>query len=257
MYAQGNPVALSDPSGLEPHPNSDGSWSGFGCEAGQCSASGDEAEMARDRRLAHDADQQAATRRVIHKIRGRVEHLDLLKKKSPDLYSQQMTGFCLATGVTEDCERQFRLDFVSQAVSPKDFSHSVRTGVNLALLAAGIYLRGPGMKSIVGPTEAEGLDFVNLASLGRTIHILHGDATGGGHLWPGASGKTPFPQSWSGNKIMHVLSDIATDPAAWVNAVTRGGRAQLIGSYDGVDILVVVSDDDIITGYPLNLPRNP
>lgn len=36
---------------------------------------------------------------------------------------------------------------------------------------------------------------VNLASEGRTSHILQGDATGGGHLWPGAAGKTSFPQS--------------------------------------------------------------
>jgi len=36
---------------------------------------------------------------------------------------------------------------------------------------------------------------VNLASKQRTTHILQGDKTGGGHLWPGTAGKTPFPAS--------------------------------------------------------------
>jgi hypothetical protein len=42
-----------------------------------------------------------------------------------------------------------------------------------------------------------GDEFFNLASDARTTHILHGDATGGGHLWPGLTGKTPFPTGWS------------------------------------------------------------
>ena len=37
-------------------------------------------------------------------------------------------------------------------------------------------------------------ELVNLASPQRTTHILTGDATGGGHLFPGAPGKIAFPQ---------------------------------------------------------------
>ncbi len=100
---------------------------------------------------------------------------------------------------------------------------------------------------------------LNLATEARTEHILQGDATGGGHLWPGAAGKSAFPESWSSTRIMNTISDIATDPAAWQNAVTQGGRTVLTGSVDGVDVRVVVDTQtgEIITGYPTNLPRNP
>jgi RHS repeat-associated protein len=110
-----------------------------------------------------------------------------------------------------------------------------------------------------GAAEAEG-DLVNLASEYRTEHILRGNGGGGGHLWPGLPGKTPFPAAWSEAKVMHEVSDIATDPAAWENAVVqRNGRVWLQGTRDGVDIKVIVDTvaDDIITGHPTNLPRNP
>lgn len=100
-------------------------------------------------------------------------------------------------------------------------------------------------------------EYVVLASPQRTEHILNGDATGGGHMWPGAPGKTSFPQDWSGAKIMHEASDIATDPNSTI--LTRGGgREILTGTREGVDIRVVVdyNNNDIITAYPTNLPRN-
>jgi hypothetical protein len=102
-------------------------------------------------------------------------------------------------------------------------------------------------------------DFVDLASPARRTHILDGDATGGSHLWPGNPGKTPFPQGWSGDKIMHEVSDIATDPIAWQNAVPQGSRTVLTGTRGGVDIRVIVDTNtgEIISGYPTNLPRNP
>jgi hypothetical protein len=102
-------------------------------------------------------------------------------------------------------------------------------------------------------------DLVDLSTPARRTHILDGDATGGGHLWPGQPGKTPFPQSWSGDRIMHEISDIATDPVACQNGVRQGPRTVLTGSVDGVDIRVIVNTQtgEIITGYPTNLPRNP
>ncbi len=102
-------------------------------------------------------------------------------------------------------------------------------------------------------------EFVDLASAQRRTHILTGDATGGGHLWPGLPGKTPFPKSWSGDRIMHEICDIATDPAAWANVQNQGQRAVLYGTRGGVEIKVVVNrgTGDIITGHPINLPRNP
>jgi hypothetical protein len=97
---------------------------------------------------------------------------------------------------------------------------------------------------------------VNLASSSRTRHILQGDGTGGGHLWPGRAGKTPFPREWDADRVMHEISDIATDPAATVVG-RQGRRTVLEGTRGAVRIRVVTDGRDIITGYPTNLPRNP
>jgi hypothetical protein len=69
---------------------------------------------------------------------------------------------------------------------------------------------------------------LNLATEARTQHILKGDATGGGHRWPGLAGKTPFPASWSSTQIMNSISDIATDPAALAE---RGDLRESDGPY--------------------------
>ena len=91
----------------------------------------------------------------------------------------------------------------------------------------------------------------------RRKHVLYGDATGGGHLWPGLPGKTPFPQDWAADQIMQAISDVAVDPASMITA-GRGGRLLITGTRDGVDIRVIVdARGEIIAGYPINLPRNP
>jgi hypothetical protein len=103
-------------------------------------------------------------------------------------------------------------------------------------------------------------EFVNLASSQRTTHILTGDATGGGHLFPGGAGKSSFPQSWSADRVMHEISDVATDPLS--SFVTgRGGRTVVNGTRDGIDLRVILGNPreggGIITGFPTNVPRNP
>ncbi|XKF14151.1 EndoU domain-containing protein [Knoellia locipacati] len=99
-------------------------------------------------------------------------------------------------------------------------------------------------------------EFVDLASASRRTHILDGDATGGGHLWPGLPGKTPFPKDWSGNRVMHEISDVATDPNS-IFRPGRGGSTIATGTRGGVDMKVVLRGGQIITGHPTNLPRNP
>ncbi|WP_342591530.1 MULTISPECIES: EndoU domain-containing protein [Clostridium] len=96
--------------------------------------------------------------------------------------------------------------------------------------------------------------YVNLASEGRTKHILFGDKTGGGHIWPGAPGKTAFPKGWSADKIMHEVSDIVTDPTLkrTENRVIKGiQRYEVIGVRDGVKIKTITDGKDIITAYPI------
>ena len=109
-----------------------------------------------------------------------------------------------------------------------------------------------------------GSNYVNLASKTRTNHILFGNVTGGGHLYPGINGKSCFPKSWDADKIMHYLSDIATDPKIrWQQIsgkigaqVTRNGlpvRYQAIGVREGISIKTIIEPggEGIITGFPL------
>jgi hypothetical protein len=106
-----------------------------------------------------------------------------------------------------------------------------------------------------GDEGDEGL--VNLASPQETQHVLYSDANGGGHLWPGAPGKTPFPASWSGEQVMHAVSDVVTSPASeWSR---EGGVDVITGTYNGVNMRIVYdpSDNRLLSAYPTNLPRNP
>ena len=116
--------------------------------------------------------------------------------------------------------------------------------------------------SLLAPKSGD--ELVNLASSQRTQHILKGDATGGGHLWPGLQGKTPFPKNWSSEKIMHEISDIATDPnLTWKQITGKPGaqftksgkpvRYEVIGVRDGQKIKVIIepSGEGIITGHPI------
>lgn len=88
--------------------------------------------------------------------------------------------------------------------------------------------------------------------------------TGGGHFWPGALNKTPFPKGWSTNKIMHCISDIATDPnSIWKQQrgklgqqFTKNGipaRFEALRVREGINIKVIIepSGEGIITGYPV------
>ena len=115
------------------------------------------------------------------------------------------------------------------------------------------------------PTKVPAGGFVNLASPARTQHILYGDGLfkqGGGHMWPGMPNKTPFPPSWSSDKIMHEISGIATDPSStWIQQTGAAGadftnagapvRYEVQGIADGVPIRAIVEarGEGIITGH--------
>ncbi|MWV31336.1 EndoU domain-containing protein [Rathayibacter iranicus] len=109
-------------------------------------------------------------------------------------------------------------------------------------------------------------DYVNLASPERTRHILDGEpgTNGGGHRFPGGKGKSLFPREWSDEKIMHEISDVATDPSlTWTekeippSMLSRMDEYQprfdVIGERDGVRMKVIIapSGEGIITGYPI------
>jgi RHS repeat-associated protein len=124
--------------------------------------------------------------------------------------------------------------------------------------------RAPATQVVEKVAVAAEKDFVNLASPQRTTHILAGDATGGGHLWPASPGKTAFPSSWSPEKIMHEASDIATDPALnWIQKSGKPGsfftnkgtpaRFVVFGEREGIEVKVVLepAGEGIISAYPV------
>jgi hypothetical protein len=111
----------------------------------------------------------------------------------------------------------------------------------------------------------------DLISPRRLKHILTGDGTfsrwwnnkpGGGHLWPGLNGKTPFPKHWTVEDIKRYVSDVATDPNSVVFGAPNSGsmythagdpvRIRVFGTRDGVQIKVVLepAGEGIITAYP-------
>lgn len=153
----------------------------------------------------------------------------------------------------------------------------VSTGIAIGVGAITYYaLRG-------GTTTGD--DSVNLASPARTIHILKGDATGGGHTWfasvksfaEGLMGRKigkpdsthgNFPVLWSEAKIMNAISDVATNPdSLWailgakitkpIASYGQDAIFSVIGSYDGILIEVITTRAKIITAYPYNPKKWP
>ncbi len=106
-------------------------------------------------------------------------------------------------------------------------------------------------------------DFNSSISQKRAYHILYGDSSGGGHLWPGASGKTPFPQDWTPEKILKEVSAIAIDPdIIWKRAdgktelyykSGKPARFSAISVQAGVTIKVIIepAGEGIITAHPV------
>ena len=123
-------------------------------------------------------------------------------------------------------------------------------------------------KGGIHPLDAKG-GYINLASSGRTAHIIAGDATGGGHAWFGSlksfmngvtGSKSMFPVTWSNQKIMHAISDVAVNNT-WIQQTGKAGamltksgqpvRFIVEGIYQGTKIRVITTHTDIITAFPI------
>ncbi|EIK94559.1 hypothetical protein PMM47T1_20748 [Pseudomonas sp. M47T1] len=112
-------------------------------------------------------------------------------------------------------------------------------------------------------SSSGGGEFFDILSDSEKQHILYGDGPGsGGHLWPAQEGKTPFPENWSAEKIVHELGDIVTSPdTQWYAQTGTGGVYNKAGnpakwvSYeerDGVRIRLVYmpATGKVITAFP-------
>jgi len=94
----------------------------------------------------------------------------------------------------------------------------------------------------------------------RRDHIINRHGPGSGK-----SGKTEFPSNWDEQRILHNISDVATDPNS--RRVVSSHGTQVFGVRDGVEIRVDLCPDShprfggqISTGFPVagpNAPVNP
>jgi len=96
----------------------------------------------------------------------------------------------------------------------------------------------------------------------RETHILDGDAYGGGHRHgTGRPGKTEFPASWSDEKIISVLLDVASRPDQPPEHQVRKDRWLAQGTREDVVVVALVAGDGRLwSGWPKSGPgvvRNP
>lgn len=122
----------------------------------------------------------------------------------------------------------------------------------------------PAPKPKPTPPSA-GTEWANLVSPKRAHHILYGESpTSGGHMYPGNPGKSIFPRDWGPSKILHYISDLATDPkltwtqqtgpkGSWYTKAGNPARFIVEGIREGIKIRVVLepAGEGIITGFPI------
>jgi hypothetical protein len=87
----------------------------------------------------------------------------------------------------------------------------------------------------------------------RRVHIIDGDADGGGGHRHGIGnpGKTEFPASWNDEKIINALLDVARRPDHSPGHQEWNDRWVARGTRDDVEVVAVVARDGRIwTGWP-------
>ncbi len=93
----------------------------------------------------------------------------------------------------------------------------------------------------------------------RRTHILYGDETGGGHFHTANKPcKSEFPEDWSVEKVIETISLIAAnDNLNWRKE--RNGYHVAEQQVENLEVRVVLDENrqSVITGYPINVARNP
>lgn len=172
---------------------------------------------------------------------------------------------CAAVGALEGVVFQAGVNWLTGRKLTSGFGAALGAGAVGGLAGCGVGAIVGSAARYLGRLAAGSKRWVNLASPKRTRHILFADATGGGHkfgLRRFFNGKTKFPASWSGRRIMHAISEVATDPSSkWIQLngkpgsfFTKAGKPVKFwveGVFDGVRIKVLVHGDDFITAYPI------
>jgi hypothetical protein len=86
----------------------------------------------------------------------------------------------------------------------------------------------------------------------RTVHVLDGDSTGGGHRHgTGKPGKTEFPAAWKDEKIIDNVLDVARKPDTPPVRQDRNDTWLCTGTRANVEVSAVVArSGEIVTGWP-------
>jgi len=90
-------------------------------------------------------------------------------------------------------------------------------------------------------------------------HILHGDKSGGGHLYgTGKACKTEFPKDWDEAEILNNIKKVAAnDNLKWKKE--KNGYFVATQKVEDVNVRVVLDKerDGVVTAYPINGKMNP
>jgi len=131
-------------------------------------------------------------------------------------------------------------------------------GVVVRRDAAAFAVAAKGAKTTSEAAKGATKDLVDLTEHRGAAHILNRHRAG-----TGISGKTEFPAGWSDKKILHHVSDVATDPRS-TTGVGKWNSPYAIGTRDGVTIRVDFYPPNhpnyagkISTAYPINVAPNP
>lgn len=93
----------------------------------------------------------------------------------------------------------------------------------------------------------------------RRNHILHGDRSGGGHLYgTGKPCKSEFPANWNAQKIIGTVEQAAAnDNIPWKRQDNGYYVADIMSENLRIRIVLNQTRDEVVTAYPVNVPRNP
>lgn len=91
------------------------------------------------------------------------------------------------------------------------------------------------------------------------VHILYGDKDGGGHMYGvGKPCNSEFPEDWDAKKVIDVIRSIAAnDRLDWQQESNGYYVAEGYEKYVRVRVVLGPEKKRVITGYPVNLRRNP
>jgi hypothetical protein len=118
---------------------------------------------------------------------------------------------------------------------------------------------GFGITIQKSPDAIKNIDLAGLIKGGPEIskeaeaHILHGDKTGGGHLYgTGKDCKSEFPKDWDESEILGNIKKVAAnDNLKWKKQ--RNGYYVATDKIDDVKVKVVLDKekDGVVTAYPV------